>query len=202
MTNQEQATREYKGVEFRINKRYSDNWQLMAALTIGEGKGIATNFFRGYWQDPNQLTRRFGADQFDSKYIARIVGTYHLPADVRLSMNYRGNSGQPNTRRVRISGLTQGSQTINAEVPGETRFPTQHLLDIGIEKYFQMGDTAQIGFLVDIFNLLNSNAVTGSNTLFGTIRYPALTFSQSSSFDEITDILNPRALRLGVRIRF
>ena len=65
-----------------------------------------------------------------------------------------------------------------------------------------MGDTAQIGFLVDIFNLLNSNAVTGSNTLFGTIRYPALTFSQSSSFDEITDILNPRALRLGVRIRF
>ena len=34
MTNQEQATREYKGIEFRVVKRYSDNWQLMAALTI------------------------------------------------------------------------------------------------------------------------------------------------------------------------
>ncbi len=202
MDNQEQATREYKGVEFRINKRYSDNWQLMAALTIGEGKGIATNFFRGYWQDPNQLTHRFGADNFDSKYIARIVGTYHLPADVRLSMNYRGTSGQPNTRRVRIRDLRQGSQTINAEVPGDTRFPAQHLLDIGVEKYFQLGDTAQIGFLVDIFNLLNSNAVTDTNTLFGTIRFPALTFSPSSSFDEITDILDPRAVRLGVRFRF
>ena len=202
MTNQEQANREYKGVEFRVNKRYSDGWQLMAALTIGEAKGIATNFFRGYWQDPNQLTNRFGADDFDSKYIARILGSYHLPYGVRLSGNYRGNSGQPATREVRITGLRQGSQTINAEVPGETRFPAQHLLDIGLEKYFQFSDTAQVGFLIDFFNLFNSNAVTDFNTLGGTVSFPALTFSPSSSFREITDIVAPRTMRLGVRFRF
>jgi hypothetical protein len=145
MTNQEGATREYNGVELRFDKRHAAKWALSASLTIGKGEGIATDHFQGFWQDPNLLTNRYGADPFDSTYVGRVTGSYVLPYRVNLGVNYRYTSGRPFTTTLRLRGLNQGDVTINTETPGDSRHDAQNLVDIRLEKRFDLGRGGQIG---------------------------------------------------------
>ena len=39
LDNQDYLDTEYKGVEFTANKRFSNNWQMVAGLTIGKNTG-------------------------------------------------------------------------------------------------------------------------------------------------------------------
>ena len=201
MKNQETATREYNGVEFRVNRRFINRWQLQAALTVGEGDGIATDHFQGYWQDPNLLINRYGADPRDSKYLGRLTGSYLLPWTVNLGANYRYASGRPFTPTLRLTGLNQGDITINTERPGETRLAGQHLLDVRLEKRFRIG-RYEIGGTFDVFNLSNANTVIQANPLAGTLNTTTGVFTPGTAFEQVQSIFPPRVMRLGVRFSF
>lgn len=201
LTNQDDATREYNGIEFRVQRRFSGRWQAQAALTIGAADGMATDHFRSYWQDPNLVTNQYGADPYDSRYLGKLSGSYLLPFDVLAGVNYRYNSGRPYTPTVRFTGLNQGDVTINAERPGTSRLDGQHLLDVRLEKRFNIA-RSEIGVLLDTFNLLNIDAVLSQNALAGTLNVNTRVFVASPTARQITSIMPPRTLLLGVRWSF
>lgn len=202
MTNQETATRKYNGVEFRFNRRFTGRWQLLTALTVGKGEGITTDHFQGFWQDPNLLVNRYGADPFDSKYIGRVTGSYLLPGNVNFGANYRFTSGRPFTTTLRLTGLNQGDVTINTEKPGVTRLDNQHLLDIRLEKRFRFTGKYEVGGTFDLFNLTNANTVIQANALSGTLNVNTGVFTPGTAFRQIQSIFPPRVMRLGVRFTF
>ena len=70
------------------------------------------------------------------------------------------------------------------------RLPTLKSLDFRVEKAFTFGRTRAV-FDFDVFNLLNSGTVLGR-------QYDV----QASNFNAITEIMNPRIARFGVRFTF
>lgn len=202
MTNQETATREYNGVEFRFNRRFSGRWQFQSALTIGTGKGIATDHFQGFWQDPNLLINRYGADPRDSKYIGRLTGSYLLPWTINLGGNYRYTSGRPFTPTLRLTGLNQGDVTINTQEPGVTRLDSQHLLDLRIEKRVRLNGKYDVAATFDVFNVMNASTIIQANPLAGTLNVNTGVFTPGAAFRQVQGIFPPRVMRLGVRFNF
>ena len=73
---------------------------------------------------------------------------------------------------------------------GDFRLPTLSSLDIRGEKAFKFRGV-NAAFDVDVFNVLNSGTVLGR-------QYDV----QASNFNAITEIMNPRIVRFGVRFNF
>jgi len=71
--------------------------------------------------------------------------------------------------------------------------PSQHNLDLRIEKFFNFGKF-RFGALVDIFNALNSDTITSKeNTIDPWSDY---------QFGYVWGIRSPRTFRLGFRLEF
>jgi hypothetical protein len=73
---------------------------------------------------------------------------------------------------------------------GKYRLPAVKSLDTRIEKAFTIRGT-QLAFDVDVFNLLNHGTVLGR-----------VYDVDSTRFDEVAEIMNPRIARFGLRIQF
>jgi hypothetical protein len=202
LTNQENLTRSYKGIEFRAQRRFADGWQLQGAVTLGRAEGIAVDNLSSDNQDPNLLINRYGADPRDAGVIGKISGSYVLPLDIMAGVNYRFDSGRAFTPTLRITGLNQGDVTINTETPGTTRFDRQNLLDVRIEKRFRFSRTADVRLVLDTFNLLNINAVLAQNALAGTLNRNTGAFAPSSTYQQITSVMPPRTMLLGAKFAF
>jgi hypothetical protein len=100
-----------------------------------------------------------------------------------------GQSGFPYSRYFDVS-LNQGLTSFNAEEPGADRTPFQHIIDLRLEKNFTIG-RFQPRIFAEAFNLLNSNTALGIGAKYNTPTY-----------DQITAILSPRILRLGIGLTF
>jgi hypothetical protein len=73
---------------------------------------------------------------------------------------------------------------------GRYRLPTLTSLDVRLEKEVTFG-RSRVAFDFDVFNLMNSGTVLGR-------QYDV----QASNFNAITEIMNPRIARFGVRLGF
>jgi hypothetical protein len=69
------------------------------------------------------------------------------------------------------------------------RSDTATLVDLRAEKAFPIG-SVRILLMLDLFNALNSNAVTNFN------------LSNGPSFNQINATLDPRTAQAGIRIQF
>ncbi len=181
-------TENYNGIEFTGRKRLSNGWQLLAGYTYGISKGFNPNFNTDV-NNPNNLVNMKDAhhDQ-DRTHMIKVNGTYMLPGGVSVSSNYRYYTGQPLTRTFSVS-LNQGRVRVPAEPRGAYRFDNVSILDLRVAKRFTF-DTWSIEGQFDMFNALNSNAVTRANTTIG------------PSFGNPVQILTPRILGVGMRLTF
>ena len=64
------------------------------------------------------------------------------------------------------------------------------ILDFRVEKRFSVGAARRITGMMDLFNALNENPITGFRTVTG------------ARFKEVISVLDPRAARFGVRWEF
>ncbi len=85
--------------------------------------------------------------------------------------------------------LYQGNIGIYAEERGSRGLPWLHMWDIRLEKIFRIAQF-NLGLVADIFNVLNVNTTTAVETLS----------SSSATFEAVTGIMDPRIIRLGIRI--
>jgi hypothetical protein len=145
----------------------------------------------------------------------KLSGMYPLPFGVQISGNWQGYPGVPigtdrqdvtfdptlnrvfdpslNVNyvvdRTIIPSLTQTSVTVPLIQPGTKYLDRWNQIDIRLAKRFQIGKVRLQGQL-DIFNVLNSNAILGVLETFG------------SSLDRPTQILQGRLFAAGAQMSF
>jgi hypothetical protein len=104
-----------------------------------------------------------------------------------------GTSARTSTKysvgRAIAPGLTQTTVNVRLNEPGSVFLDRVNQVDFAISRDFLFG-RVRVRPQLDIFNALNSNAITQVNATFG----PSLLQPQS--------VLDPRLLRMNVRITF
>lgn len=203
LTNIEEKETEYKGVELVVRRRFSDGWQMQAALTVGESTGFTPtgdevadqSGTSGIFSTPNGAINAKGNLSWDRPYILKLSGSYLLPYDILVAGVVRTQSGLPVGRVITISEaadgtpLGQGGVTLYARPRGEERLDSVTTIDLRAGKELQIGTGQRLGIYADVFNVTNANTVT-------TIA------QQGALFGTPTGILGPRLLRLGGRFTF
>jgi len=196
-TNPEEADRKYRAVQFILEKSFSDNYQFMLSYTYSKAEGMVNlgvwngggMSAGGTWNNPNMYINSRGVLDLDKPHSIKLSGIYQGPWGLIFGLNYIGQSGFPYQRWFNVD-LSQGVTGFSAEEPGAQRTPFQHLIDIRLEKMFTIGKVQPRVFF-EVFNLFNSNTAIGIGAQY-----------DSPTYDQITAILSPRIMRVGVGFQF
>jgi hypothetical protein len=86
--------------------------------------------------------------------------------------------------------LTQVTQSIVVEPRGTTRLPNVNLVDLNAKKTFKFGSKMTAQPVVEVFNLLNSNAIQARTTVLG----PA--------YGRASNIVFGRMVKFGFNLNF
>jgi len=202
--------RKYWGLEFLFNKRFSNRWQLLLSYVYSKAAGTMDNEF-GHdvgWSerdglttaDPNYWINAEGNSTYDPTHMLKIQGTYVLPLDISFNAYFRAITGNAWTTRYRTDYLNQGRVTFYAEPRGSNHHDIAKILDVRLEKVFNLAKRYRLGVLLDAFNVFNSNTITNWASRIGYDYIPGS--YASSQGHELYDIVTPRQFRVGVRLMF
>ena len=131
-----------------------------------------------------------GQTQDTTSWSLRASGRYELPSEVGLAMTYRHQSGWPWAPIHRVSLPNVGTQPFFLEPIKANRSDGVHIVDFRLDKSLTFGDRFRAKIMVDVFNLLNTNAVTNFRLRTG------------GSFNNVIDWIPGRTLKLGFRFQF
>ena len=213
-TSREGYHQRYWGIEVMATKRLSNRW--MARL------GFSTNDHREYFDNPDTAIQdptpgtstplvdgglvvrasggsgKSGIYQLLPKYQFIANGLYQAPYGIDLAFNMvmRQGFGQPWYQdRVSTPGDYFSSRKTVLLITdiGENRLPAVTSLDFRVGKVFTI-DRANINIDLDFFNLFNAGTVLG--------RQYNKRLTGATGFDQVLEIMNPRILRLGLRVNF
>ena len=194
-----EPSRKYSGVEFVINKQFSNKWQLLASYVYGKATGnndnsygTSNNSSLGYsnlFSDPNYQINAEGRLYFDPTHMVKIQGSVILPFDINVAPYFSYISGNTWTPQI-VAPLDQADMYVNAESLGSRRLPAQTRLDLRVEKIFRFGQNMRLGATVEIFNLFNAGTISSVVTEY------------SEDFEDTISIVRPRAFRAGLRFFF
>jgi hypothetical protein len=142
----------------------------------------------------------YGRLDYQREHLVKVQGTYIGPWGLTVSGYYQFGTGVPYTRVIRtyeagLGSLYQGGVAIFAEPRGTQELPDQHLLDLRIEKAFNLGK-GQIAAQIDIYNVFNNNQAT---SVGNTTNYDWFLDERGQS---IYGIMGPRYFQFGVIYRF
>jgi hypothetical protein len=202
--------RKYQGVEFLFNKRFSNRWQMLLSYVYAKATGTIDNEF-GHdigasgrdnltTADPNYWINADGNSTYDPTHMLKIQGTYVLPFDISFNAYFRAITGNAWTTRFRTDYLNQGRVTFYAEPRGSNHYDVASILDVRLEKTFNLAKRYRLGVILDAFNVLNANTITNWATRIGYDYIPGE--FPSSSGHELYDIVTPRQFRVGIRLMF
>ncbi len=183
----------YGGFELSFQKRWSNNWQMLASYNVGEAL-----IFDDVGDNPNRDIGRNGVrSSYDRPHLFKFTGNYLFaePIGVNLGAFLRVDSGQGrirsyNFRRSDWPDLEQGNTTIRVaprreDEIGPKAYDWIKIVDIRAEKQFTIGRYGVLHAYLDVFNLFNANNVTSASGTSG------------PNFNNINDILPPRMIRVG-----
>ncbi|MBI2835510.1 MAG: TonB-dependent receptor [Acidobacteria bacterium] len=194
IVNDPKANQTYRTIEVAVTKRLSNRWQFMASysatrkhiplpINVGGGVGPAFNS-----KDPN--AEIFAADATWDKS-GRVSGSYLFPGDVLASANFEHRNGNAFARTVNFTGgRTIPSITLKVEPLGSVRLPDLNLLDLRVEKRISLRGHQNLTGRFNLYNALNSNAVTAQTVLSG------------PNFGKATAIISPRIAELSLSYSF
>jgi len=197
LINYDNANQSFKSAEFALSRRMANRWQAYASFSftkkhipfIGNAgtTGGLTYYLATY--DPNAEINN--ADN-TTEWLGRASGSYLFPQGIVLSANYLHQSGTPQRRTYIFSG---GRQIPTITLPTEElgtqyRLPNIELLDISVQKAFEVIRGQKATLRVNVFNALNNNAVTGR------------TVTSGANFGTVTNVLLPRIAELSVNYSF
>jgi hypothetical protein len=207
ITSSEVLNSSYNGFSINVNKRFRNRWQALAGMTFSDNEGfyhtgILTDNNAFDLNNPNSYLGREGSAIFnDVPFQLNLAGSYLFPQDVLVALKYNARSGIPLERQLSVRGLTQ-NETVYVAPRGEDR--TEFLasyLDLRISKRFELGETARLEGILDLFNLLNTNTIMNQATSVGVSSGPAVA-PLSTSWGRPSLLVTPRIIRLGVKLSF
>jgi hypothetical protein len=146
--------------------------------------GSTENLF----ENPNAFINALGKDPQNQTVQFKLQGTYNAPFEIVVSGFYRFLTGLPYTRELLIEGLPQGPFNVRAEPRGSRTVDDASILDVRIEKRFQLANRYQLGLILDVFNATNASTVVEEGNLTGV------------DLGDPRAIWTPRIARLGARL--
>lgn len=192
--------RKYWGLEFLVNKKFSNNWTLLASYVYSKATGNMDNHWdgRGFnaqgnsnmFTEPNAQINSEGRLTIDPTHMVKVQGSFVLPLDINVGFNFSYITGNTYNKWIRLDTINQRATNILADPAGSVyRYDSKTNLDLRIQKDFRIGKV-RVGVLADAFNLFNTGTIDGVITQAG------------DEFGETTDIVYPRRFRVGLRVYF
>ncbi len=179
----------YRGLQFMLNKRYSNRWQMLASALFSWSDGMAmrsvrqdfnfegpmvmdTTFLAGLNQTINNMK---GPLPHTQKFEFKLSGSYRIPViEMDIGLRFRYNSGRPLWPLQTYPVITQwgypaglvvntGDNYIVAIDPTKPWYlPHEKIVDLRLDKAFRIKNAGYIRLAVDILNLFNENAVVNA----------------------------------------
>jgi len=223
VTNAHDYTTSYNGVDLSVRKRMSNNFMLNGGLTLQKQKakydgGDSLAFYIGdgglsgqiFPFDPTNLpflnnqpyafapggSGKSGVYPY-SEWQLKLSGVYQFPWDISVGAFARYQQGYPFVVMASIRDTSQAaslgttSHLIMVEPFGDRRFDNIFTLDLQFEKGIDFGNYGRLALSANLFNLTNDNTVIRRNR--------GVT---SATFNSISELISPRALRIGARYSF
>lgn len=220
-TNHKKAYDRYLGGQIVVTKRLSNRWMMNGSFTYSDWKRFYKGEFLGVIDDivkswPGTLEEGLNNQEYfdggvvapesegsgvngifvNSRWQFKLSGLYQLPYDVSLSAVFSARDGyvKPTNVLVRMPGIGEEELYGNSGGGGkfgDERLPAFWMLNLRLEKSFQVTDTSSVTLSADAFNITDS-----AHSLKKETRITA------DNFDQDLRILNPRVFRLGIRFNF
>jgi hypothetical protein len=178
--------------EVALTKRSSSRWMAQSSFfVIKNNRWDVLNI-----DNPNQA---YFPKDLTWDWGGNVSGSYSLPADVRLSAFVQTKAGAKGARTniFRAADPDGGTPlrqlatvTLRLEPLGSERTPVMTSVNLRLGKEFRIGGGRAVGLDLDVFNLLN--AATPS----------AATYASGPTFGYVTQVLDPRVVRVGGRLSF
>ncbi|HEX6163422.1 MAG TPA: carboxypeptidase regulatory-like domain-containing protein [Vicinamibacterales bacterium] len=197
----ERGNADFQNVEFAINRRFSGKWMLLTSFgmtwsTMAHTQAANGNLGRyGNTTFPYRPADRLMGDdgiETSSLWNYKIIGRYVLPFEIGFSGSWKVQSGFNYGRTISVAMPIEGNRTIRVTPIDAYRYPSVAILDLRLDKSFDLGKAGKFSPMLDVFNLMNSGVPTNVRT----------TNTATAPFQEVTATLNPRVIRFGVRYNF
>ena len=192
-TNPDDNKADFHNVEIAANRRFAGRWMLLSSFgyTWSNMLHDSTGYGRFYSYRPAR--RLFGENGFETSTLwnYKLVGRYALPWDIGVSGSWKIQSGQNYGRTISVAFPGDSTQTVRVEPITANRYPTVAILDVRLDKSFRIGRTGKVTGMLDAFNLSNSGTITAFRQT-----------TASGLYREVTGILDPRIVRIGLRVDF
>ena len=223
------AYRKYKGAMFVLTKGFSHRWRSQISYVWSQTKGTVNNGSTGSFGSANSFyaspTRALvNADGFMSNdrthEVKAMVGVQIPKVEVAVNAYFRSVSGGTYAPFVQLSGSAVGysltgyyfgfssGRAVSLEPRGSRRFETENILDLRLEKIFNLGGgDHRLAVYGDITNALNAGTISGVTTRVPTTTFfnppPAAVGSTTAvPFGGPATIVSPRQIQIGARWSF
>lgn len=215
----------FHGLEVSANKRLSNRWM----ARVGFATSSWREFFDGLqsmtnptpvimiagqssWLNTGYAPNLNGGDVVSSaggsgktgvymtqpRYQLTANGLYQLPFGIDLAASYLVRQGYPMpwSRTVSTTGdlLLQQKQILLVGSFSQDKLPATQSLDLRIGKQLKLGRVSA-NLDLDIFNLLNSPTILSR-------QYDAAKTSATTGYTRVLEVMQPRIMRLGMRVAF
>ena len=188
--NSADNTRVYNGLDLTFN------WRIPGGATLYGGTSTGRVLSNGCeTEDPNSL-RFCNQSDYDVPMMTqfKLAGTYPLPLGVRVSGTFQSQPGTERgityqVTRTLVPSLTQAQVVVRLNEPGTEFNDRVNQFDLSFSRSFRRSGI-ELRPELSLFNVFNADPVLGQVNTFG----PAL--------GDVTTILAPRLVRLGVTMRF
>jgi len=129
----------------------------------------------------------------NSRWAFKATASYQFPLDINVSgyFSLREDFVHPIRVRSPYRDHFAGRVYPVVEPIGENHLPNLSVFDVRVEKVFRLQDFGRLGLIMDVFNVFNTDSTLGKNRN-----------AYQSTFDQITEIVNPRLFRFAVRFQF
>jgi hypothetical protein len=171
--------------QFKFAGTYPVKWGIQASFSFQSINGRPIGGFSGTAAaDRNRIAGPGYGD------VGSPIGTRWL---ITPTTRYAANcTGPCRPGELVIPGMTEAQLLLPLKPGGQELLDRINQLDLSLAKWFEVGGGRRLQLQADLFNITNGNAVLGWRSVnFGTAAY-----------SQVSSILNPRVLRLGVQFKF
>jgi hypothetical protein len=212
LTNRENYSQKFGGLELTATKRLSHRWMLRANASYNDyTESCGANSQAGVGANPTQTlgacpggqvapqsagSGAFANDFINSKWQFNLTGLFVAPWDINLGASLTARQGYPSPLRDNVTGTRGGDLAVVLNDIGTVRFDNVYELDLRVAKDFRIANRLGLTLSGDLFNAPNKRTVLQRNTLVLQNEQPL------ASGWRITELQAPRVWRMGAKITF
>ena len=202
-----------RGITFKLEKRFSDNYSFRADYTYQSAEGTYTNPNDEYNDIQNNRAPVLALLPlgFDRTHTANVQVIYSI-SDWVFSLIGRYWTGLPYTPTPPQGADPVGMSRVSGILTNSQRLPSQKNIDLTISKSLQLFSKVNLEIFFNIYNLLDQRDATGVYTDTGSPDYTTQDIGQRynpSRVGTIEDFINqpswytsPRQIQFGLALGF